>query len=217
MPAIAINLGQVESFESLPFGTYYGELEAVIYKPASQQGKFPQLQARYIVLDGEQLGRRQSEWLSLSPKALFRLKAWLIKFGVGDNDEVIINDESPDDPLTPDLTGSKVVFMVFQDPKDASRIRTELQSVEETTFRDAVPAVRVQRPAPARQAPSTPTSASRRVVAQPAPAPVAEGQEELGLEDIPETAAPAPAPAPTPRRAVAPAAPAAAAARRTLR
>lgn len=84
MPIIPVNLAGVEAFESLPFGTYLGDIDKVKHQPAVQEGKFAQLMVTYVVVDGDALGKKQSEWLSLSPKAAFRLKKYFMKFGLGD-------------------------------------------------------------------------------------------------------------------------------------
>ncbi len=216
MPAISLNLGDIQSFESLPFGEYYGEVEKIVYHPAKAADKSPQLRAQYVVIDGDHINRRQSQFFTLSTKAFGFLKAWLMKFGLTDEDEIVIDDENPEEPLNVDLIGSKVIFKIYPDPKDATRIRTEIVSVEESTFLAGL-AAPAAAPAPA--------PAPRRVAA-PAPAPVAEEEtvdaDEAVEAEATEEAEAAPAPAPrrvTPAAAPRPAARPAAAqpARRTLR
>ena len=184
MPTIAVNLGNVEAFENLPLGSYAGEIDRITYREAREAGKFPQLMVTYVVTDGESTGRKSSEFLSLSPKAAFRLKRWFLKFGLGDTENFEVDDET-NDLLEPDLIGYAVLFTVKQ---DGERTRTELFSVESEL--DTAPA-----PAPA-------------PVARRAAAPVAAAPAEDEMEDIPEEEE-APAPAPAPRRVpAAPAAPA---------
>lgn len=186
MPTIAVNLGNVEAYDNLPIGSYYGEIDRITYREAREAGKFPQLMVTYVVTDGDSTGRKSSEFLSLSPKAAFRLKRWFMKFGLGDAENFEVDDET-NDLLEPDLIGYAVIFTVRQ---DGERTRTELVSVESE----------VEAPAPA----PAPAPVARRAAA---PAPVAAPAEDE-LEDIEEEEpAPAPAPAPAPRRV--PAAPAA--------
>lgn len=188
MPTIAVNLGNVEAYDNLPIGSYYGEIDRITYREAREAGKFPQLMVTYVVTDGDSTGRKSSEFLSLSPKAAFRLKRWFMKFGLGDAENFEVDDES-NDLLEPDLIGYAVIFTV---KADGERFRTELASVETD----------VANPEPV--APQAPAPVARR-----AAAPVAAAPAEDELEDIEEDEAPAAPVAPAPRRVPAtPAAPA---------
>jgi hypothetical protein len=206
MPTIAVNLGDVTSaFEDLPFGEYLGEVEKVAFLEAREQGKFPQLRVQYLVIDGDLLGRKQSQFLSMSPNAMGFVKQFFAKFGLGETENFDVDDDTLE--LTdPDITGYQVIFKVGPDKKDATRTRTELVSVESE----------VEAPAPA---PKAKAAAPARPAARPA-APVAV-EEEVEAEAEPEPEAePTPAPAPrrvAPRPAARPAATATAPARRTLR
>src|SRR5574337_1934014 len=126
MPTIAVNLGNVEAYDNLPIGSYYGEIDRITYREAREAGKFPQLMVTYVVTDGDSTGRKSSEFLSLSPKAAFRLKRWFMKFGLGDAENFEVDDET-NDLLEPDLIGYAVIFTV---KADGERFRTELASVE---------------------------------------------------------------------------------------
>jgi hypothetical protein len=166
VPTIPVNLGDVEAFEGLPEGQYLAEIDKIEFKEARESGKFPQLQVTYAVIDGEHLGRKQSEWVSLSPKAAFRLKKWFAKFGFEDLDNLDVNDDTNmlDDP---DLVGTRVIFGVRKDGKQqdgvTDRIRTELVSVEDEVPGAQAPAATA--PAPAarepRQAARTPQRSLR--------------------------------------------------------
>lgn len=140
MPKIPVNLADVEAYTNLPVGEYFGEVAEIVWKAAKEAGKFPQLMAKYTVLDeGDQLGQTSTEFISLSPKAAFRLKAYMDKFGVGDIEDLDVDDET-DILMDPDLAGRQVIFKVFKErdkrvadatAPDAYRIRTELVSVED--------------------------------------------------------------------------------------
>lgn len=197
MPTIAVNLGQVEStFSDLPNGSYLGEIEKVVYHGAREAGKFPQLRVQYLVIDGDLTGRRQSQFLSLSPNAAGFLKGFFEKFGLGDAESLDVDDET-DELTDPDIVGYRVIFKVGQDRKDPNRIRTELVSVED----DAAPA-------------SAPAPAPRRAV----PAPVPQAAAEDDTVDADEEVEEAPArPAPAPRRPAAAPASRPTPQRRTLR
>lgn len=134
MPTIPVNLGNVEAYENLPLGEYLGQISKITYKPPREQGKFPQLMVTYTVIDGELLGRTSNEWLSLSPKAAFRLKKWFAKFGLGDTDDLQVDDDS-EELTEPDLVDIQVIFKVHEDkPRPGETepsIRTSLVSVED--------------------------------------------------------------------------------------
>jgi hypothetical protein len=133
VPSVQVNLGDVTStFDNLPYDEYEGQIDKVEWRPAREQGKFPQLQVTYAVIDGDQLGRKQSEFLSLSPKADFRLKRFFDRFGLGEL-ETFDYDEDTNLVTEPDLIGIRVVFKVYQDGflpgTENPRVRTELVTV----------------------------------------------------------------------------------------
>ena len=134
MPTIPVNLGNVEAYENLPLGEYLGQIDKITFRPAKEEGKFPQLMVTYVVIDGDELGRKSSEWLSLSPKAAFRLKKWFAKFGLDDTENLEVDDES-EDLIEPDLIGYQVIFKVHEDkprPGETEKsIRTSLVSFED--------------------------------------------------------------------------------------
>lgn len=230
----------VENFDSLPFGKYYGSIDKVELREATDPTKFQQVQVQYLVIDGEHLGRRQSEFLSLSPKAAFRLKKWLDHFafqeeltGLDFNEDTMQLDD-------PDLLGVNVIFEVYQDPKLYNGEKQTRIRLTEVLDDESLPPVEPTPPppAPARRAPA-PVPAAAAPARRAAPAPVeAVAAEDQADEDVPgdedgplpllPQPAPAAAPAPVaaaperrtfaPRRATtAPTAAATGPARRTLR
>ena len=164
--------------------------------------------ATYLVTDGDLIGRKTSEFLSLSPKAAFRLKKWFDRFGLADEITGLDIDDETNLMTSPDLVGVDVIFEVYKDPKlyqGEAQIRTRLLEVLEEAPEPA--------PAPKARAAATPAArvATRR-------APVQEAVEpDEAEEDEAEAEAEEPAPAPV-RRATRPAPVAASGpARRTLR
>lgn len=147
MPTIPVNLSNVEAYENLPLGEYLGQISKITHKPPREAGKFGQLMVTYTVIDGDQLGRTSNEWLSLSPKAAFRLKKWFAKFGLDDTDNLNVDDDT-DELTDPDLVDVQVIFKVHEDkPRPGETdpsIRTSLVSVEDE---DSAPATK--RPAKA--------------------------------------------------------------------
>jgi hypothetical protein len=173
-----VNLGAVEAFENVPTGTYLGQIDKIGYREAKEQGKFASLMVTYTVIEeGDFLGRKQSEFLSFSPKALYRMKLWFAKFGLGDVPEFDV-DDTTNELLEPDLVGVQVIFQVS---KDGTRDRTELVSVEDDMSEPVAAA-----PAPVR-------------ATRPAPVAVAAVEEEIEEEEEVVVAAPVAA---APRRVV---------------
>jgi len=185
VPAIHVNLGAVEAFTTLPDGSYLGEITKVTHREPTKPGKFAQMMVTYTVIDGDSLGKRQSEFVSLSPQSLGFLKRWFMKFGLGDIPDLIFDDDT-DELTDPDLLGYQVIFTV---KTEGEFTRVKLVSVEDD----------VAAPAP------TPVPLAvrhSRTVAAPEPA-----VEEDEVED--EAPAPAPRrPHPAPVAQAAPAAPA---------
>lgn len=206
---IPVNLADVtNSFEDLPDGQYLGEIERMAYLEPKAAGKFPQIRCQYLVIEGDAINKRQSQFLSLSPNAMGFVKTFFSKFGLGEIPDFQV-DEDTLDLIYPDVTQSTVIFKVGPDKKDATRVRTELVSVEE--LGPNVDGAPVAAPAPA------PAPARRAA----APAPVAEVEQPEDEPEPEEVAPAAPAPRrvpPSPTRAAVPATRAAATPqRRTLR
>lgn len=192
MPTIAVNLGNVEStFTDLPNGSYLGEIEKVTYLNAREQGKFPQLRVQYLVIDGDLTGRRQSQFLSLSPNAAGFLKAFFEKFGLGDAENFVVDDET-EELTDPDIVGYQVIFKVGPDRKDPTRTRTELVSVEDAAAPVPAPAPVARRAAPA--------PAPEAVVEDDDDAVVDSAEAEPAAAPAPRRPAPAPAGRPQPQR-----------------
>lgn len=178
MPTIPVNLGNVEAYENLPLGEYLGQIDKIVYKEPREAGKFPQLMVTYTVIDGEQLGRKSSEWLSLSPKAAFRLKKWFAKFGLDDTENLDVDDDT-NELNDPDLIGYQVIFKVHEDkPRPGETdpsIRTSLVSVEDDVAAEAAGAPAAQEaeaeePAEEAAAPAAERPARRPVATAAKPA-----------------------------------------------
>lgn len=222
MTTIAVNLGNVVStFADLPLGSYLGEITKAKLLPPRQAGKFAQLMVTYMVIDGDHLNGRQSQFLSFSPNAQGFMKEFFEKFGLGDLDNLEF-DPDTEELLEPNIVGSKVIFKNEQDKKDADRVRTSLVSVEENTAEapSAVAPVstvaRAAKPAPAPEpeaAPADDKEARRQAKIAAAQAALAAAQADDDDEDEAEEEPAAPAPA---ARTAAPR-PAATPQRRTLR
>lgn len=164
---IPVNLADVEAYKDLDDGTYLCEIQKVVHQEPKVEGKFPQLRIHYAVIDGEQLGERTTEWVSLSPAAAFRLKQWFMKFGIEDLENLEI-DEDSNELIVPDLQGTRVIVKVAPDAKAPGGRRTQLVSVED----DDIPGVTAPQEA------AQPAAAAPRV-ARPAAAPAAPARRSL--------------------------------------
>jgi hypothetical protein len=146
------------------------------------------------------------------------VKDFFGKFGLGEIPELVIDDDT-EELTDPDLYGSKVIFKVAQDAKDASRTRVSLVSVEESTVEEAAAPIRstVKAPkaAPAAEPEEDPAAAkaaakAARIAAAEAALAAAAEEDDEDEEEAPAPVAPARTAAPRPAAAAAPA-------RRTLR
>lgn len=228
---IPLDLSNVESYDNLPVGRYYGQIDKVEHRPTETPGKFDQIMVTYMVSDGEALGRKMSEFLSLSPKAAFRLKKWLEKFADISEFSQFEVDEDTNQVTDPDFIGVDVLFEVYEDPKlyqGEKQIRVRLLEVNPSTTSQpaSAPATRSAPPpraaAPAAPAPAPQRAAPPRAAAPVAPAAQAQEADPLPFEDptaeedqtfeataeeeqpAEEQAEEAPAPALAPRRTFSP-------------
>jgi hypothetical protein len=174
MPVFNLDFTGVQSFDNLPIGKYPGSIDKIELKPATGEGKFDQLQVTYLCTDGEFMGRKQSEFLSMSPKAAFRLKRWFDKFGLGEGVPLDVDDET-NLLMEPDLVGVDVEFRVYEDPKlylDEHQIRCELTEVFDSVAAPApTPVARTAAPATRQAAPSAQADEETEEVEEEAPAP----------------------------------------------
>lgn len=140
MPTLNIDISNAKQFTNLDLGEYEGEISALVFLPPREKGKFGQVQAKYLVTEGEAVGRTSSEFLPLHPNATFRLVGWMKKFG-GEWEDMDPEElksltwETDEDGVTiiePDLEGVKVVFKVFEETDRKTkevRVKTELVEV----------------------------------------------------------------------------------------
>lgn len=200
MPTIPVNLGDVTS-DDLPEGTYLAQVDAHVYNAPTGDKQQNVRMGYEVIEDGPQLGRKASQWLYFSEKAIFRTKKHYAKFGLEDLENFEVAEDS-DDIIEPDLIGVQVIIESFLEPDrrnpSEKRSRIRLVSVEDDMS----------------EAPEPPKSAAKAT----AKAEVEESDDDEDDEEDEEEEAPAP------RRAVATKAPAArrvasqtAGKRRTLR
>lgn len=133
MPTINVDLSNVGEFENLPDGTYLTELTRFYHAPDS--GDYGQLRAVWTVIEeGEFLGRTSTEFLSLSPKAAFRIARFLKAFGEELDDDFKFETDDDDEIISPDLVGAQAIIKVETRPDKKTkepRTNTSIVSVEE--------------------------------------------------------------------------------------
>lgn len=194
MPLIPLDFGSVDAFDNLPLGVYPGQIDKIELRPATDPTKFDQLMVTYLVTDGDSLGRKSSEFLSLSPKAAFRLKKWFDKFGIVDQMTGLNVDDETNLLVDPELVGVDVMFKVYEDPKlyqGEKQVRTALLSVEDYGDEVGAPEAEPEPEAPA--------------VAAAAPAMVTVTSESLNGSIPPAAVAPVTRPLVRPTTKVGPA------------
>ncbi len=124
---IPLNFDDIESqdFDAMPTAVYSAVIEKLVYKPESRKDdgstKAPNIRVEYTLTEPEYEGRKISQWLYLSEKAMFRAKAW---FDAVDSDvsELVLDDETLDDGISrlvvePDLSGTAVEVKIKRVPK----------------------------------------------------------------------------------------------------
>jgi len=134
MPTIPVNLGDVTS-DDLPEGTYLAQVDVHKYNEPTGDKQQSVRMGYEVIEEGDQLGRKTSQWLYFSEKAIFRTKKHYAKFGLEDLENFEVADDS-DDIIEPDLIGVQVIIESKletdrRDPNGPKRARTYLISVED--------------------------------------------------------------------------------------
>lgn len=177
--AIPVNLGDIapSSFDNLPYDTYRGEVDILKYREATDTAQ-PKLQITMVVIDGAHVGRKSTQFQSLSDKSYGFVRAFFDKFGFdpADYDETFLDYDEDTMEITgaaADILGSIVDFKVFARGKkrgtDEDFVVTEITNVVETTVGGSAPAPKAE----AEPEPEEPAEAEAEEVEQPrAAAPV---------------------------------------------
>lgn len=121
---VTVDFSQVEDFATLPAGQYPVVIESVELRE-SKSSEHPYLNFTLAVADGEFTGRKLWFIGSLSPKALWRLKALFDSFGFeGEQAELEVDDGSGI-LLSPELAGLAAMATVSVEQyqnKDRNRV-----------------------------------------------------------------------------------------------
>lgn len=140
--AIPVSLADVQAteFSNLPYGEYLGEVDILKYKEATETAG-AKLQITYVVIDGDQINRKSTEFRPLSEKSYGFLKAFFNKFGFTEEDyadpSFLDYDEDTMEIIGPaaEILGAQVIFRVKAQGKkrgtDEDFVVTELVRVEE--------------------------------------------------------------------------------------
>jgi hypothetical protein len=111
MPQITVDFSQVETYEALPPGEYPVVIDAIELRQ-SESSEHPYLNFTLVVPEGEYANRKLWFIGSLSPKALFRLKAVFDSFGLTDEQTTLDVDDATGVLLNPQLVGLPALAVV---------------------------------------------------------------------------------------------------------
>lgn len=166
MTRLTVDFSQVAEYEALPPGEYPVVIDAVELRQ-SESSEHPYLNFTLRVSDGEFENRLLWFIGSLSPKALFRLKAVFDSFGLVDDQTELEVDDATGVLLTPSLVGLPAVARVTNELYQGSmRSRVNELIGEATPSARPEAAPTTASTAPTRRSPFAP-QASR-----PAPRPI---------------------------------------------
>lgn len=125
MAKVTVDFSEVEEFAAIPKGEYpmiFEELEFV--EPASED-KYPYVNVKASITEGEHDGRNVWGIWSFSPKALWRMKQAFENLGLPVDEVEFEVDEDTNLVTSPDLVGMPFVGVVEvekYDGKDRSRL-----------------------------------------------------------------------------------------------
>lgn len=107
MGRVTVNFADVQDFEAVPEDEYLALIESADWVEATEEGKFDYVNLRFDISEGEYKGRKVFTILSLSPKALFRMKQVFENLGIIDpEDELDLDyDEETMKLTSPELEG----------------------------------------------------------------------------------------------------------------
>lgn len=114
---IPLDFSAVEDFEALDGGVYSAVLEQMFWHEQKEGQKADQIEVKYTITeDDESKGTKLSQYLSFSPKALFRMRDFFEVFDA-DIDEIVLDDvdEGKALILEPDLSGTPVEIKVTKE------------------------------------------------------------------------------------------------------
>ena len=115
MPRVTVDFSDVQDFEALPKGDYESVLEKATFVEQDDPEKYPYINTEWVVTEeGEFKGRRLWMVLSLSPRALFRMKDVFENLGVYEDNLDFDYDEETGTLLEPEITGLPALLSVSQ-------------------------------------------------------------------------------------------------------
>lgn len=113
MGRVTVDFSDVQEFEALPKGEYQGVIEKGTWVEPQQDDKYPYVNVELNVTDGEYKDRKVWVIWSLSPKALFRMKADMENLGIISEDAELDIDVDEDTELvvSPEISGLPCVIV----------------------------------------------------------------------------------------------------------
>src|SRR3989304_7391119 len=117
MPQVNIDFSDIEEFEALPAARYSFKVESVTLRE-SQSSENPYLNWELTVTAEPYANRRLFMITSLSPKALWRLKAVFEALGVYQDQMQLQIDEDSQILISPPVVGKPGIALVSQEGYD---------------------------------------------------------------------------------------------------
>lgn len=114
MARVTVDFSDVQDFEAIPKAEYSVVIVKPEYREAQEADKYDYINLEMDITEGEFKGRKLWMILSLSPKALWRMKDVFENLGIYQDEIEIDYDEDTKIVTEPELTGMPGVAVVSQ-------------------------------------------------------------------------------------------------------
>lgn len=131
MVKVTVDFSEVESFEAIEEGEYPVIIEEVEYVEPASDDKFPYLNVKMEISEGEHEGRKLWTIWSFSPKALWRMQQAFENLGLPVDAVDFEVDEDTNMVTEPELVGLPAIAVVSieqYDGKDRNRVENLVSS-----------------------------------------------------------------------------------------
>jgi hypothetical protein len=112
MVKVTVDFSEVESFEAIPEGEYPIIIEEVEYVEPASDDKYPYLNVKMEISEGEHEGRKLWTIWSFSPKALWRMQQVFENLGLPVDEVDFEVDEDTNMVTEPELVGLPAIAVV---------------------------------------------------------------------------------------------------------
>ena len=157
MARVTVDFSDVQEFEPMPKGEYAVLIEKAEYREAQSEDKYDYINLELTVTEeGEFKGRKQWMILSVSPKALWRMKDVFENLGLYEDEVEVDYDEDTMLVTEPELAGLPAVAVVSQRTYEG-RVQNQVDALLGT---DDTP--KKKEPAGAKKAPAAKKPAAKK-------------------------------------------------------